>query len=207
MLNKKKSFDINFSFLSIVLFLLLFLLFYKNIIVIDGIMSSFLFQKRNIIVLSIFTFFSSFCDPLIIFSFMFLFSIYLAIINKKKFIILMFFSVLISGFSNIILKNIFLRPRPIVSYYIENGYSFPSGHSTIAVAFYGFIIYFLLSNFKNNKKINTSVFFIILLILLIGLSRIYLGAHYFSDVLGGFILGLSIFLFVVFIFQKLEKKF
>ncbi len=86
-------------------------------------------------------------------------------------------------------KFVLHRARPSAAIYLENSFSFPSGHATIAVAFYGFITYLIIRNLKQwNKKIN--VFFIgFILISLIGFSRLYLGAHYVSDVWGGYLAG------------------
>ena len=69
----------------------------------------------------------------------------------------------------------------------ENGYSFPSGHAMAALGFYGFIIYLLWHmNLRKKVKIIFSVLLSILIIL-IGMSRIYLGVHYASDVFAGYL--------------------
>lgn len=92
----------------------------------------------------------------------------------------------------LITKNVFQRPRPDILQLIDiDGFSFPSGHSTFSMAIYGYLIY--LVNKDNNcwfKYIVTAL--LVILIICIGLSRIYLGVHYFSDVLAGFISGLII---------------
>jgi undecaprenyl-diphosphatase len=81
------------------------------------------------------------------------------------------------------------RPASDIAYYIENTKSFPSGHSAIAVAFFGFIMYYLTRHI-NIKYMRSAIIFLgTLLILLIGFSRLYLGVHYLSDVLGGFLMG------------------
>lgn len=86
-------------------------------------------------------------------------------------------------------KLAFHRHRPQMAVYTEQYFSFPSGHATIAVAFYGFIAYILMHFVKSwNKKVN--IFFAtIFIIIAIGLSRIYLGVHYISDVWGGYLVG------------------
>ena len=87
----------------------------------------------------------------------------------------------------IILKNIFTRSRPLDIVLIkEKGYSFPSGHSLTSMAFYGLIIYLIYnSKLKRQEKIIYITLFSIF-ILIVGLSRIYLGVHFFTDVVGGF---------------------
>lgn len=99
-------------------------------------------------------------------------------------------NLLISLIINKGLKNIFRRNRPdILKLVSAGGFSFPSGHSMVSMSFYGLLLFLCFRNFKNNMK-----YLIMLLlsavILLIGLSRIYLGVHYASDVAGGFSLGI-----------------
>ena len=92
--------------------------------------------------------------------------------------------------TNQILKIIIARPRPEGALISETGYSFPSGHSMVSSAFYGLLIYYCYEYIKS-KKIKTIVISILLLlILLVGYTRIYLGVHYPSDVLAGFALSL-----------------
>lgn len=92
---------------------------------------------------------------------------------------------------NYAIKQIIKRPRPIgINLIKEGGYSFPSGHSATSMAFYGLLIY-LVYKYVNNKLLKTIITVLLsLIILMIGTSRIYLGVHYASDVLAGFILGI-----------------
>lgn len=98
--------------------------------------------------------------------------------------------ILAAFINNIFLKSLFQRERPLNKLIEENGYSFPSGHSFVAVAFYGFLIYLICtSRLQKKYKVIISVL-LTLLIFLIGISRIYLGVHYPSDVAAGLIGGL-----------------
>lgn len=92
---------------------------------------------------------------------------------------------------NVLLKQMVQRPRPMEHRLVnETGYSFPSGHSMASMAFYGFIIY-LIFRYINNKYLKWSAIAMLsLLIAVIGVSRIYLGVHYTSDVLAGFLISI-----------------
>lgn len=109
--------------------------------------------------------------------------------------------------SNFIVKNIIRRDRPIdINLIIENGFSFPSGHSMVSFAFYGFIIYYVYhTDLKKPLKYGLMAL-LSFIILLIGLSRIYLGVHYASDVIGGFLLAfIYLVIYIKFIYKR-EKK-
>ena len=113
-------------------------------------------------------------------------------IKNKKIAFAIPINLILSTMLNLMLKNIVERPRPIGYRLIdETGYSFPSGHSMISAAFYGLIIYFIWKNVKNKKLKYISCALLGLLIAFIGISRIYLGVHYASDVLGGFIISIA----------------
>lgn len=90
-----------------------------------------------------------------------------------------------------ILKEFVSRARPegIVS---ETGFSFVSGHATIAVVFFGLLTYLIFKRSRNYNLKIASVIVSSVMILLIGFTRLYLGVHWFSDVLGGFIVGVFI---------------
>lgn len=99
-----------------------------------------------------------------------------------------------------LIKYIIQRPRPDVLHLVEEfGYSFPSAHSMAS-----FILYELIAYYLWNKSRIISIL-IGSLPILIGISRIYLGVHYASDVLGGFLLGFILILFV-FIIRKQHKS-
>jgi len=111
----------------------------------------------------------------------------LIIFKNKKYGLYMALNLVLITIFQLVLKNIFVRNRPVdISLIDENGYSFPSGHSLTSMAFYGFIIYLIyISNMQKKYKVLFIILFS-LLILIIGISRIYLGVHYATDVIGGF---------------------
>lgn len=104
---------------------------------------------------------------------------------------------------NQLLKRILQRPRPEEFRIInESGYSFPSGHSMISMAFYGFLIYLIYKNVKN-KYLKWSLIAVLgILIISIGISRIYLGVHYTSDVVAGFLIAISYLIIYISIINK-----
>lgn len=105
------------------------------------------------------------------------------------------------------IKHIVCRPRPNVLRLVEEtGYSFPSGHSMISISFYGIVIYLIYKNITNKYLKWVLIVLLSLLILTIGFSRIYVGVHYFTDVLGGFTLGLAYLIIYINIYKKVVNK-
>lgn len=96
---------------------------------------------------------------------------------------------------NRLLKFIFKRPRPEVIHLVEEtNYSFPSGHAMAVSCLYAMIIYYLYhSDFSFRYGL---IVLSILTIILVDLSRVYLGVHYFSDVFGGTMLSVSFVLYL-----------
>lgn len=118
-------------------------------------------------------------------------TLFILIKNKKIGLSIILNLIVITGL-NQILKNILQRPRPTEYRLIEEtGFSFPSGHSMVSMAFYGYLIYLIYKYVKNKYLKWISIVLLSILICYIGISRIYLGVHYTSDVLGGFLIALS----------------
>lgn len=114
------------------------------------------------------------------------------VIKNKKIGISILSNVAIVTVLNQLIKRILQRPRPTEYRIIEEtGYSFPSGHSMVSMAFYGYFIYLIYKYVKNKYVKWISISLLSLLICAIGISRIYLGVHYTSDVLGGFLISIS----------------
>ena len=129
-------------------------------------------------------------------------------IKDKKTGLWIALNLIISAGLNILLKNLIQRPRPEGYRLIqENGYSFPSGHSMVSMAFYGLIVYLIWKKVKNPKERYILCTICAILPILIGFSRIYLGVHYASDVLAGLLLSLSyIIIFTTIIKPYIEEN-
>ena len=119
--------------------------------------------------------------------------------NKQR--IFLFLDLIGSGLIINITKNIFLRERPIIGQNLLADYSFPSGHTFIAITFYGFLLYLVMKDKKvSYRKLKEGV--LLFLIITIPLSRLILGVHYLTDVLGGITLGLAYLFFLIIMYES-----
>ncbi len=132
--------------------------------------------------------------------------VFLIIFKNKRYGGFIFLNVFNIFVLNFVLKLLFMRDRPYELMIIDEvGYSFPSGHAMAAFGFYGFIIYLLWHfNLAKSAKI---IFSVLLgaLIILIGVSRIYLGVHYASDVLAGYMVSLAYLILYITCVKKCLK--
>ena len=112
-----------------------------------------------------------------------------------------------SGAVAFILKDIIARPRPSASLFaiVETGFSFPSGHATLSVALYGFILWLVYGTLSPNRRY-LMITATTILILAIGFSRLYLGVHYPSDVIAGYLLGGVFVLLGIKVAKYIEKE-
>jgi undecaprenyl-diphosphatase len=112
-----------------------------------------------------------------------------------------------SAVSTSLLKILAHRARPSFSPLIpENAFSFPSGHATLSVAFFGLIAYLSASNVRT-RTMRVNIFFVWLFaVFIIGLSRLYLGVHYPTDILAGYLAGLFFLCFGIGLFERFAKK-
>jgi membrane-associated phospholipid phosphatase len=92
---------------------------------------------------------------------------------------------------NLLLKDLFARPRPRLErpLVVETSYSFPSGQAMESLVVYGMLAYFAVLILSSSGKRVAVAVGTAVLVVLIGFSRAYLGAHYLSDVVGGFVAG------------------
>jgi membrane-associated phospholipid phosphatase len=104
------------------------------------------------------------------------------------------------------LKFAFHRTRPPIPLLAEaKGLSFPSGHALMSVTFYGLLVYIVFKTVKNKDLKWTLILLLLMLILIIGFSRIYLRVHYASDVVAGYCIGFLWLVFTVWLLNRIEK--
>jgi len=106
---------------------------------------------------------------------------------------------IVSAILQRLLKYMIKRPRPDIEMFLidQSGYSFPSGHSMTGFVFYGFAIYLIRKKFPGSRNANICAGFLGALIFLIGISRLYLGVHYVTDVLAGWCIGAVLLLLLI----------
>lgn len=125
--------------------------------------------------------------------------IFLYMLKKRNTegMILVLLSTLGSYGLNFLLKNVFIRTRPLKYFLIEQGgYSFPSGHAMVSMSFYTTMTYLIVKSKEKKQKVLWILNFLI--VGLIGFSRIYLGVHWPTDVLMGYLLGYMVFICIVY---------
>jgi membrane-associated phospholipid phosphatase len=105
-----------------------------------------------------------------------------------------------------VLKFIFQRERPLTPLLEPaRGLSFPSGHSLMSFTFYGLLIYLVWRNVESKLWSSILVTLLLIMILFIGISRVYLEVHYATDVIAGFSMGLMWLVLSIYILDKMEK--
>ncbi|RDW17680.1 phosphatase PAP2 family protein [Oceanobacillus chungangensis] len=156
-------------------------------------------------IMKFFTFIGSFSALLVI---VLVTTLFLYFLLKHRVEIILLWTVIIStSILNWILKHSFHRARPELHRLIDaGGYSFPSGHAMIAFAFYGILAFLLWRHIPNRTGRNILVLFSSLFIILIGISRVYLGVHYPSDIIGGYFASGFWLTIVIWLFQKYKEK-
>jgi membrane-associated phospholipid phosphatase len=119
-------------------------------------------------------------------------------------------AVLVSA-SNLVIKLAIHRPRPAANLVHVNGtfasYSFPSGHVMFYAGFFGFMMFLAFTVFKPSWKRALLLFIFGIHVLLVGFSRMYLGAHWFSDVIGAYLLGGLALIGLIQLYRWGKKRF
>lgn len=135
----------------------------------------------------------------------------LFMLKKKTAAIISIISTIGLSAIGIFFKDIVARPRPASSlvnqlvHFVKPD-SFPSGHVLQFMGLYGFVFVFIFTTIKMSRARTVLLILLLLLIVGIGFSRIYVGAHWFSDVLGSYLIGTVWLYFMTLLYNKYEKK-
>lgn len=129
--------------------------------------------------------------------------------KKPNFAAYLLYAVLFGELIKQLLKNTIKRPRPGLSGCLDiakqQGFSFPSGHTIFYTIFFGFLAWYLWKEVGGKKGKIASIFPIIM-VLSVGYSRIYLGAHWLTDVIAGYLIGGLILFGIIKLIKKDEKN-
>lgn len=121
------------------------------------------------------------------------------------------FATLLPPIANVIIKETIQRPRPTVDLvrvlHILDSYSFPSGHVMFYVGFLGFLWFLVYTLLKRSWLRNVLLVLLGVFIALVGASRIYLGQHWASDVLGAYLLGSLTLVLNIWFYRWGKKRF
>lgn len=127
------------------------------------------------------------------------------IVKKRKDLSIIVVSSISSGVINNLVKFLVKRERPVgIALIKETFYSFPSGHAMISLLFYGSVIYLLIKNKPKYYKVVSTI--LIVFIILVGISRIYLGVHFASDIIGGYLMSLIILIILSTVMEKFIRS-
>jgi len=135
----------------------------------------------------------------------------LLVLKKKVAVSTTLFSSLGLSMLGVLLKAIVARPRPDSVLIHQLGQfikpdNFPSGHVLWYMGLYGFLLVFVFTEFKKSQIRGVLLTILTVLLIGIGFSRIYVGAHWFSDVLGSYLLGFVWLYFMTQLYKKYAKK-
>lgn len=190
------------------------MLFSAPVRMFDSAISLFFFEHRTPLLSKFFLWVTKLGNWNTVLCVVFLVSVYIALTKRYRYFLPFVTTILGSGLTVYLLKTLIGRDRPgmEISHYIEQSLSFPSGHAALSLALYGYVAYFLLdicSTQKNPRplaRVPVAYFIVSILVLLIGLSRLYLGVHFLTDVIGGYLIGLAWLIIGVALTEIVWKK-
>ena len=192
----------NILLISLIIFFIFIttLVIYNKISFIDSNVYNFLISFKNDSLTNFFRFVTKFSNV----AFLVIFVLIVLLILRNKDAVFVIFNLIFLRLLNYAIKIIIKRDRPNILRLIKIGeYSFPSGHAMISMGVYGYLIYLIYKKIKNPYIKYLGIIILSLLIILIGISRIYLGVHYFSDVVAGYTLSLIYLI----IFIRVRRKY
>lgn len=189
--------------LSIVFIILTILVKLNMLTSFDNVFYNLIAFDINDLLINIYKLITFLGSTLFIISMCVFFLILFIILKKKNHGLIVTSVVIISTLINNLIKIIIARERPnVISFVTEHSYSFPSGHTMAATTLYGILLYFVLKS-NMNKKLKIALSVVLgLLPVLVAFSRVYLGAHFMSDVIGAIIISTILLLIETYVIDK-----
>ncbi len=133
-------------------------------------------------------------------------AILLVILHQRKYGLLLLGAMAGDALLVDLFKTVIISPRPLNGIVSETGYSFPSGHTTGSVVFFGILTYFVWKNWGSTKIKALTGGLYISVTAVVGFDRIYLNVHWFSDIAGGVFLGAFWLTFCILLFKLLDAR-
>lgn len=181
---------------------------YENdpkVVTIDNNISSFISSTRTLVLNDFFLLITQLGNTIpVLISFIFA---VLFFFTKKKFsqLAIIVLSMLGCGVISFVIKEIVQRARPLDGLIVEHGFSFPSGHAFIGVCFWA-VLFYLFSTLVSNRILKIALITVgIVLAILIGFSRVYIGVHWPSDVVASYLLSTVYVLIVIWLVNNKQK--
>ena len=191
------------SFLTLIFIVLSVLVKLDLVSSIDTFIYNLCTIKINDILTDIFKVFTFFGSTAFIVTLSVLLFVVFLILKKKNHAYLTASVIIISTILNNVIKVIIMRERPeVLKLVIETSYSFPSGHTMASVTIYGILLYLVNKTDLNSGLKNTLRVILFTLPIFIGISRIYLGAHFATDVIGAYLVSSILLLVTTYLVDK-----
>jgi len=196
---EKKSLILAFSIILLLSFYLTYLFVSAERPAIDYSINEWANSIQNSPIIAVSKITACLFDPIVLSGIGIIIAIYLNIKKEKKKSLALSSAIITSAITLKIMKELFSLERPPNMLVNETGYSFPSGHSAMAIVLLGMLILIFYKKIKHKKL---AIIFSAIFALLIGLNRILLNAHWVTDIFGGYLFGALIISLAALIFPK-----
>lgn len=170
--------------------------FYDSIVSVDELFIDFI--NKNIVNENLTIFMKLITNLGSVFCFVSIIILIYIFVSEKKVTYCSTIILMIAYIVSVVFKNLFRRERPVFMLIDKlSDFSFPSGHTMCSIAFYGFLIYVVNKCVSSVNKRRVINIFLVLIMMLVPFSRLYLGVHFFTDIVGGILLGVTCLLMFI----------
>lgn len=136
----------------------------------------------------------------------FVVAVFLFVLHHRRYGLLLLGAMAGDLFLVELFKTVIMSPRPLNGLVVASGYSFPSGHATSSVVFFGVLTYFVWKNWGSAKVKALTCGLYVSITAVVGFDRIYLNVHWFSDIVGSIFLGAFWVTFCILLFKYLVSS-